>query len=236
MPKSSTTKPRQYKCEFCERQFTDEMRLINHICEKKRRWFQKDQPQGRIAFLGWSRFYELNSRLKKQGEKKTYREFIDSRYYLAFSKFSRHILDLAVPEPTKFIDYVIKNNLPIDNWTHDIVFEQYIKELIRTEPPEQALERAIILMREWGQQHDKPWNDFFREVNTNQIANWVKMGRISPWVLYNADSAADMLTRCTPEQVGIIMTAAPVAQWSLKFKNDKEGANFVKDTLKKAGI
>jgi hypothetical protein len=186
--------------------------------------------------MAWARFYELNNQLAGNKSKKTYKEFIDSKYYLAFSKFARHLLDTAAPEPARFIDYVIKHNLPIDKWTHDTVYEEYVKDLIRTEQPEQALERGIVLMREWSQQHELPWYDFFREVNTNQMTNWIKTGRISPWVLYNSNSAEDALKRCTPEQIGMIFAMAPTAQWTLKLKADKEGATFVKDTLKKAGL
>ncbi len=80
MPKNWNVIPKQCRCEFCSREFSDELRLINHVCEKKRRWFQKDQPQGRIAFLAWSRFYELNSQFAGNKKKKGYREFIDSKY------------------------------------------------------------------------------------------------------------------------------------------------------------
>lgn len=236
MPKSFRIIPKQCRCEFCKREFSDEGHLINHVCEKKRRWFQKDQPQGRIAFLAWSRFYELNNALVSKKNKKTYKEFIESKFYLAFSRFARHLLDTAAPEPERFIDYVIKNNLPIDKWTHDKVYEEYVKDLIKRESPEQALERAIVLMREWGHQHDMQWFDFFREVNTNQLARWVQTGRISPWVLYNARSAEDALSRCTPEQVSMMAAMAPVAQWGSRFKTDAEGATFVRDMLRKAGL
>lgn len=236
MAKSWSVIPKQCRCEFCKREFSDEINLINHVCEKKRRWFQRDLPQGRIAFLAWSRFYELNNQFASKKKKKDYKEFIDSKYYLAFSRFARHLLDTAAPEPARFIDYVIKNNLPIDKWTHDKVYEEYVKDLVKTESPEQALERAVVLMREWSQHHDQPWHEFFREVNPNQLANWIRTGRISPWVLYNAGSAAEALKRCSPEHINMIATMAPTAQWSLRFKSDKEGATFVRDTLRKAGL
>ena len=93
-----------------------------------------------------------------------------------------------------------------------------------------------MLMREWSQQHEHPWTDFFREVNTNQLTRWIQTGRISPWVLYNARSADDALARCTPEQISMIANTAPVAQWSSRFKTNAEGATFARDTLRKAGL
>jgi len=233
--RSSNNKP--HVCEFCNRGFVEEINLINHSCEKKRRWFGRDEPASRLAFMAWARFYELNSRLVKHGAKKrSFREFMDSKYYTAFVKFARQIIDLNAMEPAKFIDYVIKNNLPLDKWTHDSVYEAYVSELVKHEDPESALARNIELMQQWSQQSGEPWQDFFRKVSPIQAAAWIKNGRISPWVLYNADSAESLLDRCGPEQLQIIQTSAKVPQWKIRFNKNKESADWIRNTLRQAGI
>ena len=223
-------------CEFCKRSFVKELNLVNHSCEKKRRWFQRDEPHARLGFMAWSRFYELNSFGKKSEFKNSYRNFIDSQYYNAFMRFGRHIRDLNAVEPAKLIDYVIKNNLPIDKWTHDFVYEQYIRELTRQETAEDAMERNIMLMHEWSIQTGEQWTDFFRKVNPNQATMWIKSGRISPWVLYNADSAVELFERCTPEQLSIIKGCAPPGPWKIKFNKQKDSCDFIRGTLRDNGM
>ena len=151
-------------------------------------------------------------------------------------KFGRHIRDLNAIDPSKFIDYVIKNNLPIDKWTHDFVYEQYVRELTRQESAENALERNIMLMNEWSMQTGEPWNDFFRKVNANQAIAWIKSGRISPWLLYNVDSAMDLFERCTPEQIGMIKTYAPPGPWKIRFNKNNDSCNFIRTTLQNNGM
>lgn len=226
----------KFVCEFCNREFAKELSLINHSCEKKRRWFQRDEPHARLAFMAWNRFYELNNFGKNKEYYKSYRNFIDSRYYIAFAKFGKHMRDLNALEPHKFIDYVIKNNLPLDKWTHDFVYEQYIRELIRKESAEDALERNILLMSEWAVQHNLQWSDFFRMVNTNQAVLWIKSGRISPWVLYNANSAVDFFERCTPEQLSIIKNIAPPGPWKIRFNKNADSCQFLRKTLTESGM
>lgn len=225
-----------HQCDFCKKAFVREISLVNHSCEKKRRWFSKDDPHVRIAFMAWNRFYELNSFGKSKGYSNSYRNFIDSQYYNAFVKLGRHIVDLNAVEPLKFVDYVIKNNLPIDKWTHDFVYEQYIRELTRHEPAEDALERNIMLMNEWSMQTNERWNDFFRKVNPNQATMWVKSGRISPWVLYNADSAVDLFERCSPEQILIIKSCAPPGPWKIRFNKQKDSSDFIRNVLRSSGM
>lgn len=225
-----------FTCEFCKRGFVKEINLVNHSCEKKRRWYQRDEPHSRLGFSAWSRFYELNSFGKSKDFKNSYRNFIDSQYYNAFMKFGRHIRDLNAVEPAKFIDYVIKNNLPIDKWTHDFVYEQYVRELTKNETGEQALERNLMLMNEWSMQTSEPWYDFFRKVNPNQATMWIKSGRISPWVLYNCDSVLELFERCTPEQISIIKAVAPPGPWKIKFNKHPDVCEFIRTALRNNGM
>lgn len=223
-------------CEFCGRKFARELSLINHSCEKKRRWFQKDEPHSRLGFTAWSRFYELNNFGKKPEFRNSYRNFMDSQYYSAFMKFGMHIRDLNAVEPARFIDYVIKNNLPIDKWTHDFVYEQYIRDLTRNESPEEALERNILLMKEWSIQTSEPWYEFFRKINPNLGTMWIKNGRISPWVLYNVDSSVDFFERCTPEQLSMIKSFASPGPWKIKFNKNPDSCEFIRTTLRDGGM
>lgn len=224
-----------HTCDFCKRQFHDEKNLINHSCEKKRRYFRKEDPDSRIGFMAWARFYELSFSGESK-KKKNYKEFINSRYYTAFIKFGKHIVDLNAVEPSKFIDFVIKNNLPIDKWTHDFVYEQYVRELSKKETPEQACERMILLMQQWSMQTGEPWQDFFRKINPNLAVQWTRAGRISPWVLYNVDSALDLIDRCNLEQQELIKQFAPVAQWKIKFIKAKDSIEWIKQTMRDAGV
>ncbi len=225
---------KKHSCEFCKREFFDEKNLINHNCEKKRRYFKRDDPPNRFGFLAWSRFYELNDFSGKKH--RNHKEFINSKYYNAFVKFGKYVIDLNAPEPAKFIDYVLKNNLPIDKWTYDVVYEQYVRELIKKETPEQACERMILLMQQWSMQTGEPWQEFFRKINTNLAVQWIKAGRISPWLLYTLDSSLGMLDRCTLEQQDMINQFAPVGIWKLKFKQNKDAVEWIKKTMTDAGV
>lgn len=232
-----STKTELHTCEFCKRGFHEEINLINHNCEKKRRWFNRDEPTSRLAFMAWARFYELNSRFVKQGTKKqSFREFMDSKYYAAFIRFAKQMIDLNAPEPAKFIDYVIKNNLPLDKWTHDAVYANYVADLVKHERPEAALARNIELMQQWSQQTGEEWFNFFRKVSPIQAAAWIQNGRISPWVLYNADSAEELLVRCGPEQLQMIKSSAKIPQWKIRFNQNKESADWIRNTLRQAGL
>jgi hypothetical protein len=93
-----------------------------------------------------------------------------------------------------------------------------------------------MLMNEWSIQIGEPWTDFFRKVNPNQATMWIKSGRISPWVLYNADSAVELFERCTPEQLSIIKGCAPPGPWKIKFNKQRDSCDFIRGTLRDNGM
>jgi len=214
----------------------EEKAFINHACEKKRRWLCKDDPVERMAFVAWSRFYELSQSRSGANTKRSQREFVDSKFYKGFVKLGRYIVDINMVSPQDYVDYVIKANLPLDKWTSDVVYKTFLEEFTRKEKPERALERVVRIMKEWSDSEDRPWHDFFREISPNHAIHMIRGGRISPWILYNSDSAVELFERCNPEQLAIITSWAPVPQWKIRFNKHPEEVRFIRETLSSAGI
>jgi hypothetical protein len=223
------------ECTFCNRSFQTEKSLIDHSCEQKRRWFQKDEVHVRLAFIAWTRFYELGMPYNRK-IKKDYREFSNSQYYIAFVKFGRHISESNVIEPQQFIDFVIKGNIPLHKWTHESVLDEYIKTITRQESLEDGLERTIKTMLDWSNKNSETWNDFFRKINPNVSIQLLRTGRISPWVLYNADSAIDLFERCSEEHLNMIKKIAPIASWKIRFNKHANEVKFIRQLLSESGI
>ena len=66
-----------YVCKYCGAGFTKEKTLAVHMCEKKRRHFQKDERRVQLGLYAFQRFYEKSMASKNQ---KTYQDFCDSQY------------------------------------------------------------------------------------------------------------------------------------------------------------
>ena len=221
-------------CEFCKRFFAKERTWYNHSCEKKRRWLNRDSAQGRLAFHSWKRFHELSG--MRNMKKVTQEDFISSAFYQAFNRFSAYVLENNVVAPRSFIDFVIRSNIPIDRWCQESLLVVYIRDLVNTESCDQALARSVEYLAKWAQENDQSWHDFFRLVNTNLGTQIICHGRISPWMVYNADSSMQFLERCTPEQVSMVQNWAPAHVWKIKFKNHPQDAEFAREMLAQAGM
>jgi hypothetical protein len=221
-----------FNCEFCKKNFSSEGRFINHMCEKKRRWLWKDEKYIRIGFMAFQKFYELSLRSKKPKE---YREFMESKYFTAFTKFGRHIEHVNAIDPSGFTEFLIKNNAKLDDWTRDEWYEEWTRELAKKEPPMRAVERNILLMEQWGREYGENWIDFFRKVPTAQATEWIRKGRISPWLLYCGVGTA-LFDRMSDEQLGLVKAWINPMFWNAKLKDNQEEIEKIRIILTEAGV
>ena len=218
------------KCVYCGRTFVREKSLYNHTCAKKLRFLDKDTRPSRIAFAAFSKFYTTVQRSKKP---KTIDDFIHSSYYSEFLQYGKYVVDNNILNPEYFIDFCLKNGLKLRDWTKDSVYETYLRETNKKEDPARGAERTILLMKQWADETGNNYNDFFRLIDTNQFIYYIKLGRISPWVLYNCDSGKELLeNRISHDQLNIIAEWIDPDYWMKKFLLNKKDRNFLKSVLK----
>jgi hypothetical protein len=219
-------------CEFCKKHFSRESSFINHMCEKKRRWLWKDEKYIRIGFMAFQLFYKLSMRSKKE---KSYLDFMESAYFTSFTKFGRHIEHINAIDAQGFTEMLIKNNIRLDDWDNEIWYESWTRDLARKESPDRAIERNILLMEQWARETGEPWWDFFRKVSTVQATQWIRKGRISPWLIYSG-VGQPLFDRLSDEQLGLVKEWINPLFWNAKIRDHKEEVDSIRAILEEAGV
>lgn len=213
----------EHKCSFCGKEFVRENSLINHSCRYKIRYFEKDNLYSRIAFEAYNKFYLI---AQKSNKNKTLSEFIKSQYYSDFIKFGRYVVNNSIQYPEYFIEFCIKNSVPLINWVKPSVYEIYLREMAKKEDPDRGIERTLLLMKQWSDETGNDYRDFFRNIETTLFVHYIQQGRISPWVLYNTVSGKQILEeRLSQDQLSIISSWIDPDYWHKKFllnKKDRE--------------
>lgn len=233
-PKTPTavveTKP---TCEYCGKSFAMERTLLNHTCEKKRRWLWKDEKYAALGFRAYQRYYERSFRSKTP---KTMDDFINNHFYTGFTKFGKFILDINAVDPMGYVDFLIKAEVKLDEWCTAAPYEMFTREMAKKESYERALERSILLMQQWAldEGNDTPWTDFFRKVSPGVATKWIRSGRVSPWLLYTVGE--DLLDRMSNEQMMLIKEWIDPGFWPAKLQFHKEETACIRATLKEAGV
>ena len=225
-----------YKCKYCGKSFAKESTLTSHLCEQKRRWQQEKETGVQLGLRAYLRFYEY---AQGSAKLKSYADFATSPYYIAFVKFGRHLVGIRAINPANFIDWLLKNNKKLDYWTKDSFYEEWLREYIKREAVQDALERALKEMQQYADNHPELKNgfrDYFRYGNNNRIIHHITSGRISPWVVFNCGSGVEFLDGLSEEQVEIILPHIDPDYWQKKFRDYMSDTEWTKDVLEKAGL
>lgn len=203
------------------------------MCEKRRRYADRDHKHVRMGFAAYGKFYEVNYRRRKQ---KTFDEFVDSRFYSGFVAFGRYLDEINAINPTAFVDFLLKLGLPLDQWRSPTVYETYVRELNKRESPDAAVERNLLLMQQWSVDSGEHWTDFFRKIKPPLATLWIKSGRISPWVLFVAASAEDLFARMSDEQMHLVQSVLDPVFWGAKLKTHQSEVDGIRAILDEAGL
>jgi hypothetical protein len=230
---TAISEPTKFGCEFCKREFVRERTLISHLCEQKQRWQNKDQKGNRLGFQSWLQFYSKNSMSKKKN--KTYEEFIKSPYYIAFVKFGNYSSDINVINVSRYVDWLLKENVKLDNWTADSTYTKFLIDYLRHEDPYDAIHRGVETCIKLAEADRIQPHDILRYGNSNRICLEITKGKISPWLLYQSISGVQFLDKLNADHVKIIHDYINPEQWALKFHREPELAKAINDTLRQAG-
>lgn len=223
----------EHVCEFCRQSFVRESTLLHHSCEPKRRHLQRDEKPVKLAFIAYQKFYAQSLRRKTPP---TYDAFAKSKLYTSFVRFGRHLMELNAVNPLGYIDFLLRIEATIDRWLSPTLYDTYIRELNKNETPMDALERSLGLMQQWATESNQDWRDFFRKIEGPLAALYITNGRISPWVLFIASSAQDMMQRFNAEQLAMIERSIDPQFWRLKIERHHQDVETIREVLAEYGI
>lgn len=218
------------KCEHCGRTFARPNTLLKHMCEHKRRYLDRDRPANRIGYHSWKYFFQQHHPSKKA---LSYKDFTNSNYYVAFVKFGTYCVDVKVVNTGTYTDYLLKNKIPIDNWTSDKIYTKYLVEYLRVEHHYDAVKRSIENMLDIAYAENINLSDVFRYVNTNKLCQLISNGRISPWVIYQSNTGKEFLSKLDVDHTNLIFEYIDPERWNIKFKREPGYVDDVKEIIDK---
>lgn len=221
------------RCDHCNRTFIRSGTLLKHLCEQKRRWQESSKPANRIAYGAWTKFYSTFQPSRKRRE---YKDFINSPYYSAFVKWGNYCVDIKAVNVDAYVDYLLKNNTPIDTWDSDRVYTKYLIDYLRTENALDAVKRSIDTMLDIAQNENIQLQDVFRVSNYNKLCHLVTTGHISPWVLYNTKTGKEFLFNINQDQTQLIFDYIDPERWNIKFRRESENVKEVVELLRTINV
>lgn len=139
-------------------------------------------------------------------------------------------------EGKTYVEYISMKSLPMSAWTKDSTYESFIKEKVKKEPVERAIERSILNMKIWAERTGHEYTDYFSKVNTPDAVQDIRMGRISPWCTFATDQGSKLIDRLEPMQIQSLIEYIEPKSWRAKIIRQRQDSKWVQDIFNKAEI
>jgi hypothetical protein len=224
------------QCHFCKKIFTRLSSLNVHLCESKRRWANRDDKNVRMAFAAWLHWCKKTGMYYNKKTALTYDDFMNSSAYIPFVKFGYFVEEHRISNYLSYIDFMVKNNYKISDWGKDSTYEYFIKMNTRQESVEDAIQKTIKFIDKWSIDNGIDWTDFFIKVSNQQVLDWLRSGRISPWLFFVSEKAQGKIHDMSDEQLILLDKYLDVKWWNQNLRRKPKEKQFVDQIVKEYNI
>ncbi len=215
-------------CEYCGKTFKRESTLFVHSCEPKRRALQKSEKHVVAGYRAFNYWYQRALGHKKT---KTYEEFSTSKYYGLFVRWGTYVLEVRATNPEAYLQWLIDNQVRDTRWTKDSTYDKYLADYSKKETVDRALERFVKHSESWANETDNHFSDYFSKAGFHVIYNDIRLGKISPWIIFGSNKAQTVIDNFPVEYIKGIADTIDIPFWRQKIKLYPKDVEFVNSII-----
>ena len=217
-------------CNYCNKSFKRETSFLNHICEQKRRFDNKNSIESIIAFEACNYWNRIAMGKRKDFE---FSEFTKSNLYTTFIKFGIYVNSVNLKNWKEYLKWLTANNIPAFKWNKDSTYLKFKNEISKIETPERAVERFVIAAEEWAreQNHEVQWDEFWDKASIGVIINYVHNGKISPWIIFCSIRAQRFLHSLNDELMKEIFKDIDIDYWDKRIQKSNEDSTWIQKLI-----
>lgn len=218
-------------CKYCDKEFKREKSFKNHTCRNMERYNEAHEQYARIAYFLWTEFRETNQ--IKIGDD-PYKCFVQSKTYAHYIKFAKYVLDLKCHDIVDFFNFIIRERLQSKLWFDDRIYSRWLLEFLRKEIPVDGVIRSLEFILEYSQKNDIVYTDFFNHIKDHTLADFMRRGKISPWIFLCSPVAKTRLMKLKQNSPKDYLRSYDELVWNVKQKTtDLSDAKYI---IKEMGL
>lgn len=219
-------------CHYCSKRFTHENTFMRHYCEPKRRAQELASPLGQSAYMLYGDW--MTSR---KYSKPSPAAFLESKFFKPFVKFAQLIVDANIAKPKKYIELMTLRDIQPILWTSNAAYAIYMEYLDKSVDPLEEVQESIDYLFDICEKENIPLiGQVAGHLGAQRILQLVRQKRISPWVLFNADSFKAIIAEMDSHERAALNTAINATYWSDKFQKNKQVLLDVRHIAKEIGM
>lgn len=185
-----------WRCEFCTRDFVNEMPFMNHRCRERDRIEELRGSIGQAAYAHYSEWMRASKKSVPPIE-----TFATSKFYSTFVKFAEHSVKTNIPNVKQFIKLMIEHgNVSPALWCRDNVYAMYLEWYDEAYPPEVQVLESLEFTKTLIEDYETTPAEVFKAVPCDTLVLHIKRRKLSPWFLAASKVFREHTRTCPPEE------------------------------------
>lgn len=222
----------EWKCQYCKKVLANEAFYMRHNCKEKKRAEELATPTGVAAYefyCDWMKAYK-----RKPPNIDT---FATSRYYGSFVEFAKHVKKLNLHNPTKFVEIMCDKDISPMMWRRDQCYSMYLEWMdTRIDPLEQVKTSIETLFDIAEKEGIKNLHEVFGVLGVAQLAELVRLRKLSPWFLFCSRKFSEFLKTLSIEDTVELSAIINPTYWTAKLQEHKATVNEIMNINKEMGL
>ena len=116
-------------------------------------------------------------------------------------------------------------------WTKDSTYDKYLADYTKKETVDRALERFVKHSELWAKETGNHFSEYFEKAGHHVIYNDIRLGKISPWILFGSDKAQTVIETMPAEYITGITDTIDIRHWRQKLKLYPQDVEFINSIL-----
>ena len=160
--------------------------------------------------------------------------FLTSRYYTSFMKFAKFVKDTNMPEPDRFVEWMIDKNYDPKMWTRDEVYRSYLEHLDRAGDPYIRAATTIKTIQRLMDEEHCQFHEIFEHITPQVVIHYLYSRQLSPWLLLHSPKFwgyyKNKLSNADRTIIDVLIRAS---FWKERFNKETEAAEAMKAMVKR---
>ena len=135
---------------------------------------------------------------------------------------NQYTIDVKCVNTGAYIDHLLKQQIPLDRWCQDSVYEAFMLRWTRTEPVWDAIQRSLVTAADWADQNNSDVAHYFRYATDSRIISDIARGRMSAWLIYASVDGVNWLQQLMPEQQRVIYDWIDPDHWQRQILDERD--------------
>jgi hypothetical protein len=191
-----------------------------------------DTVQGRHAYLTFNEWRKICKRPVLSVE-----EFVNSRNYKAFQKFSDFIRERNLPNKRDYMSYMVSKNMPPQLWSDYDVYDNYIQNFDNNYSIDYKINTSLETISELCRTYECLPAEIFEHVKPIQLLKIINARKLSPWILLQSNKFMDYLKYKTNKEERVLFnTFIDISRWKKDLSENPSKVSEIKSINKELGI